>query len=69
MAKYELRKGGKVVEKIEARHGGHEDTRLGLAASENESGADGWVKVEAWTDPQRAPAPVVAKTAVEKKAA
>jgi hypothetical protein len=55
MPKYELRKGGKVVERIEAKHGGHEDTRLGLAAADNRSERDGWVKVDAFTDPKAKP--------------
>lgn len=54
MPKYELRKGGKVVEKIEAKHGGHEDTRLGLAAADTKTGADGWAQVDAWTAPESA---------------
>jgi hypothetical protein len=62
MPKYEFRKGGKVIEKIEAKHGGHEDTRLGLAAADNRSERDGWVKVESFTDPK-------AKQADENKAA
>jgi hypothetical protein len=63
MPKYELRKGGKVVERTEVAARGHEDTRLGLAAADNKSNTDGWVLVEAWTDPKTKTA-----TAVEGKA-
>jgi hypothetical protein len=50
MPKYELRKGGKVIERVEARDRGHEDTRLGLAAEGNKANArDGWVAVEEFT--------------------
>jgi hypothetical protein len=51
MPKYERRVNAKPVERIEAREGGHEDTRLGLAAEGNKPDAkSGWVRVDEWPD-------------------
>lgn len=45
MPLYELRKGGRAIERVRTRPRGFEDTRLGLMAQER-TGKDGWHVVD-----------------------